>query len=370
MRPAITLISILAAAGAASAQAPLPADVYPETRNRLPSLGTDASGAVTSIRAHGTGRVVRWEFSHGRALSELAILTVARELDQPYEWSLHELEAVAVGLKPVVIDVVRNRLPLTALSETEAVIVELGRQILGEHELSAQTYSQAERLLGRADLVDIVSLMADYAATAVRLTAFNQHMPLGWRQFLPLPFEPPDDIYPDSRSRLPYIRDETPSASATPPLYARSLAPEGTGPGQIRRHGNGLETLEANVGIRLVRLASLVAARELDDQYQWTMNELAAAADGPEPAVVEVVRQRVPVIGLDEPDAALIELGRELLGSHTVSAGVYARARELFGQSDLVDFVALMARHARDSILLIAFDQQLPEGQGPLLPAR
>jgi hypothetical protein len=47
-----------------------------------------------------------------------------------------------------------------------------------------------------------------------------------------------------------------------------------------------------------------------------------------------------------------------------------ARARELFGQSDLVDFVELMAQHARDSILLIAFDQQLPEGQGPLLPAR
>lgn len=370
MRAAITLISILAAAGAASAQAPLPADVYPETRNRLPPLRNGASGAVASIRAHATGRIVRWEFSHGRALSELAILTVARELDQPYEWSLHELEAVAVGLDPAVVDVVRNRLPLTGLSEIEAIIVELGRQILGDHELSADTYSQAERLLGRGGLVDIVSLMADYAATAVRLTAFNQQMPPGWKQFLPLPFTPPDDIHPDSRSRLPYVRDEVRSASAPPPLYSRSLAPEGTGPGQIRRYGAGLGALEANVGVRLARLASLVAARELDDQYQWTINELAAASEGPELAVVDVIRHRAPVIELAEPDAALIELGRELLGAHTVSAGVYARALELFGQTNLVDFVDLMAQHARDSTLLIAFDQQLPEGQPPLLPTR
>ena len=50
----------------------------------------------------------------GRALSELAILATAREHDQPYEWSLHEMEAIAVGFDPAVIDVVRNREPLTA----------------------------------------------------------------------------------------------------------------------------------------------------------------------------------------------------------------------------------------------------------------
>ena len=34
----------------------------------------------------------------GRQLTELTILATARELDQPYEWALHELEALVVGL--------------------------------------------------------------------------------------------------------------------------------------------------------------------------------------------------------------------------------------------------------------------------------
>ncbi len=64
-----------------------------------------------AIRLHGSGVNVRWASPLGRQLTELAILTTAREHDQPYEWSLHEMEAVAVGLDPAVIDIVRHRRP-------------------------------------------------------------------------------------------------------------------------------------------------------------------------------------------------------------------------------------------------------------------
>src|SRR4029434_2160722 len=112
----------------------LPKDVYPDSRNRLPQiqrrdlderrqkaydealestgvLGTSQAAAL--IRLHRSGINVRWESPVGRAFTELAILTTAREHDQPYEWSLHELEAVAVGLRPSVIDIVRHRNPRT-----------------------------------------------------------------------------------------------------------------------------------------------------------------------------------------------------------------------------------------------------------------
>ena len=307
IKPLYLLALVLFIALAARAQAPLPADVYPDSRSRLPSLGPETPAGVDRIIAHGSGALVRWEFALGRALSELAVLTAAREFDQPYEWSLHELEALAVGLEPRVIDIVRDRLPLTGISEREAVIIQTGREIFGEQELTAETYARAEALLGRANLVDIVMLMGEYAEDAVRLTAFNQTMPPGWRQFLPLPFTPPDDIHPDSRSRLPYLRNETRGESATPSIYGRGLAPEGTGPGQIMRRSRDLETLRASVGSRLVRLTNLIAAHELGDVYQWTMNEIAAPADGLEPAVIDVVRQHATVTGLAETDAALIE---------------------------------------------------------------
>ena len=370
MRPKKIILSLLVvfsfAPPATRAQEPLPADVYPDSRSRLPSLGLGAPAGVDGIVAHGSGVLIRWEFALGRALSELSILTVAREFDQPYEWSLHEVEAIAVGLEPSVIDVVRNRLPVEGLSDREAVVIQMGREIWGERELSAETYARAESLLGRTNLVDIVMLMGEYAEDAVRLTAFNQHMPPGWQQFLPLPFTQPDDIHPDSRSRLPYLRNETRSFP-TPSLYGRGLAPEGTGPGQIMRRSRGLEALQAGVGPRLVRLARLIAAREMDDVYQWTMNEIEAAADGLDPGIIDIVRERAPVNGLAEGDAALIEFGRELLTDHTVAPPTYARVLAVFGEADLVGFVNLFARHALDATLLIAFQQHLPAGQEPLL---
>src|SRR5207249_90013 len=196
----------------------------------------------------------------GRQLTELAILTTAREHDQPYEWSLHEMEAVAVGLDPAVINIVRHRNPLKGVGEKEATIIQAGREIFGRHQLTSDTYARALKVFGQRDLVDVLDLMASYSATAARLTAFNQQMPPGWKQFLPLPFTPASDIHPDSRNRLPVIRSQ-PQNQAVPSLYSRQLAPEGTGPGPTGRLGGGLKSLEASVWPRVLSLAILAAAR-------------------------------------------------------------------------------------------------------------
>jgi alkylhydroperoxidase family enzyme len=310
---------------------------------------------------------VRWASPLGRALTELAILITAREHDQPYEWSLHEMEAVAVGLEPSTIDVVRHRRPLTGLGDREAVVIQIGREISATHKLSRETYERAVKVLGRGNVVDIVDLMATYTATATRLTAFNQHMPPGWKQFLPLPFTMPDDIHPDSRSRLPLIRTKTLNPQAN--LYGRPLAPEGTGPNHILRHAGSLESLQASRGKRPIALAALVTAREHHSQYDWAVNEPTAVKDGVEARVIELLRLRMPLDGLADADAALVQFGRELFSAHHVSAGTYARALKIFGERDLVDLVNVMAQHAGDALLLAAFDQQLPAGQQPRLPA-
>ena len=366
--------------------AALPKDVLPDSRSRLPLIkreGLDERGqkayddaavsnpgpgvpqGVTAIKLHSSGVDVRWASPLGRRLTELAIVAAARECDQPYEWSLHEMEAVAVGLDPAVIDLVRHRKPLTGVGEREAVIIQLDREIIGKHKLSSETYARALKLLGESGLVDIVSLEAQYAGTAARLTAFNQQMPPQMMQFLPLPFTPPDDIHPDSRSRLPLIKSQ-PQAPAI--LYGRELAPTGTGPAEIRLHQGERHSLEAHVGPRLMGLAILVTAREHDQQYDWTINELTARKDGLDPTVIDIVRDRKPLTGAAEKEAAIIELGRELFGKHMVTAETYARALKIFGETDLVDLVDLMAEHATDAALLTAFDQHLPATQKPLLP--
>ena len=81
---------------------PFPSDVDPVSRNRLPPLKPGVEGAA-AIRLHVSSPNVRWASPLGRALTELAILITAREHDQPYEWSLHEMEALAVGLETATI---------------------------------------------------------------------------------------------------------------------------------------------------------------------------------------------------------------------------------------------------------------------------
>ena len=342
------------AAAQTSATGTLPSDVYPDSRNRLPLLKPGTVGA-DAIRLHASGIDVRWLSPLGRQLTELAILTSAREHDQPYEWSLHEMEALAVGLDPSVIDIVRHRRPVAGLDDKQAVIIEIGRKIFGTHMLDSTTYARALKVIGQTDLVDIVSLMGNYAATATRLTAFNQHMPPGWKQLLPLPFTPPTDFHPDSRSRLPYVK----ASAVTPgPLYSRGLAPEGTGPGQINRHGSRMKLLEASVGRRLMSLAVLVTAREHHQAYDWTSKELAARDAGLEEPVIDIVQRGGTLDGLTATDAAIIQFGRELFETHAVSTATYAKALDIFGERDLVDLVDLMARQVADVTLLAAFDQR------------
>lgn len=380
------------AGGRTALDGALPKDVDPESRSRLPLVKRealdergkriyDAAGpggpqGAAALRLHKSGIDARWDSPLGRQLTELAIITTAREHDQPYEWSLHEMEAVAVGLDPAVIDIVRHRKPLAGLDDKQAAIIQIGRETFGKHKLSSETFARALQLFGKTNLVDVVDLMAGYAGTATNLTAANQYLPPQMKQFLPLPFTPPNDIHPDSRSRIPVPTSQPPAQGrgqaqnqAPAGLYRRTLAPPPTGPGSMGRPAAGLKSLEASVGRPLMGLAILVTAREHDEQYDWTMNELAARKDGLDPATIDVVRNRKPVTGLSEKEATLIEFGRELFGKHNVSAETYARAVNVFGQRDLSDFVVgLMAPHASDAGMLTAFDQHLPAGQGPLLP--
>jgi len=376
-------------------EAALPRGVHPETRNRLSPLDparlsdrmkklyADAVAAspggypqgVAAIRLHRSGVDVRWDARIGRRLSELAIITIAREYDQPYEWSLHEMEALAVGLEPQIVDVVRYREPLTDVGEKETAIIQLGREV-GRHKVTLETYVRALRLFGETDLVDAVDLMAGYAGTAVNLTAANQWMPPQMKQFLPLPFTMPDDILPDSRSRIPVsnpnARPQQGNASgegANGGMYRRTLAPPPTGPGSMGRFAAGLKSLEASQGKALVALAALVTTRRHDQPYDWTLTEITAIKDDLPAATIDAVRHNRPTAGLSDKEAILIQFGRELLGRHNVGADTYARAKATFGQQDLSDFVVnVMAPHAREDVLLNVFDQQLLAGQKPLLP--
>ncbi|HYU11813.1 MAG TPA: carboxymuconolactone decarboxylase family protein [Stellaceae bacterium] len=140
---------------------------------------------------------------------------------------------------------------------------------------------------------------------------------------------------------------------------------------QLARHTRPLNHYlrhEAGLGGRLRELAILVTARELDSQFEWAAHEAEARREGLAPEVIETIRHRGDVGGLDAADAVVIELGREIFTARRVSAATFARALAQFGGRKLIDLVALMGNYAATAAMLTAFEMQLDPDQPPPLP--
>src|SRR6516164_2256440 len=125
---------------------------------------------------------------------------------------------------------------------------------------------------------------------------------------------------------------------------------------------------EAGIPPRLREIAILVTAREMDSQFEWVAHETEALKEGVEPAVIDVIKHRRSIAGLDATDATVIQLGRQLWRDHNVASELFGRAKSLFGPHKLVDLVLLMGNYAGTAALLTAVDMQLHKGKQPLLP--
>jgi 4-carboxymuconolactone decarboxylase len=195
-----------------SAAAAFPKDVYANTGNRLAAIKRedlddagkklfDARGPVDSfgpgaIRLYslpvaehmeGVNDFLRHKSGLDPRLVELAILVTAREMDSEYVWTAHEPQGLKLGLPPATVDIVRFRKSTEGLPEKDAVIIQLGRETIGKHHSSSDVSARALNLFGKQGAVNYVSLMGDYAATAILLNAFDQHVRPTDKPLLPIP---------------------------------------------------------------------------------------------------------------------------------------------------------------------------------------
>ena len=120
-------------------------------------------------------------------LVELSILAAVREMDGEYEWTAHEPAALKAGVSPEIVDVIKYRKPLTGIGEKDATIIELGRESVGKHKVSSETFDRALKLFGDRQLINIVCLMGDYSSTAILLNTFDQHVRPTDKPLLPIP---------------------------------------------------------------------------------------------------------------------------------------------------------------------------------------
>ena len=194
---------------------------------------------------------------------------------------------------------------------------------------------------------------------------------------------PPKDVYPESGCRLPLPkRDDLDGYGKK--VYDKTVGDASRmvaglrGPAGIRLHSPRLaehenaliQYLRYETGFsgRVRELAILVTAREMDSQFEWTAHEPVALREGLPQEILDIVKYRKSVAGLSEPEAILIQFGRQMFGQKKVNSQTFSRALKIFGPKALVNLVSLMINYSAAAALLVAFDMQLSQNQKPLLP--
>jgi 4-carboxymuconolactone decarboxylase len=213
------LLSILGATAlsAQTARSPLPADIDPQSYSRLPLVlkdSLDAEGKRIFETINGKegntprigppnntmhslpaaepydvlNQVLRKQNVIGAQFFEISTLVPAREFNQQYEWTGHEIGARRAGVDQKVIDVIKYDRPVTGLPEKEATAIEFGRAMLrGDHQVPSALFAKMVELFGRRGTMEIAMVMGDYAMTAMVLNAADQHLPPDREPLLPMP---------------------------------------------------------------------------------------------------------------------------------------------------------------------------------------
>ena len=126
-------------------------------------------------------------FSTGfpRDVKELAICTVAREMDCAFEWAAHAEDARKAGVREECIKIIQDRKAPAGLSESEAEVVCYVQELLRPpHRITAATFDALKERIGVPRLVELTGIIGAYVGLACSLNAFEVEAP-PWRPVLP-----------------------------------------------------------------------------------------------------------------------------------------------------------------------------------------
>jgi 4-carboxymuconolactone decarboxylase len=209
MKRLVSLAMLLLVMGSAHAQnvAKLPADVDPESKNRLPLIQPkdmdeatrkvflELAGANTE-RPLGSflglalynpsfaqalrtlNRSVVRDGTTGNRAYEAAVLTATRESQfSESEWGGHSASALRAGLAQSTIDVIRDGRELTGVPAEDAIVIRFGRELFRNKRISPETFAKVKSKFGPRGTVELIGIMGDYSLVAMLLKAVDQQLP-------------------------------------------------------------------------------------------------------------------------------------------------------------------------------------------------
>jgi 4-carboxymuconolactone decarboxylase len=125
------------------------------------------------------GRVLRFETSIERRLTEVAIITVGARWKAEFEWWAHASMARRHGVAEAVVEAIGRGDEPPFGRDDERTVYSVARQLTGTGQLDHETYAAAQRLLGPAGTVELISLCGYYTLISFLLNGLAVPLPPG-----------------------------------------------------------------------------------------------------------------------------------------------------------------------------------------------
>ena len=186
------------------------------------------------------------------------------------------------------------------------------------------------------------------------------------------------DLDPDSHARLPYLQRKDMNEADQKifdVLPGRGQDGVLRGPLAFAAYNPGVakalfDLHNAAVGGTLTpharELAIMVACRETNYNLEWNGHEATALKNGVDAKVIDVIRKRGPLTGIDDKDGVVIRLGRQIFTDKKVDSATFAKVVEFYGKRGAMDMVAVMNTYAVSGFYAIAVDEHAAPGKPSL----
>ena len=186
------------------------------------------------------------------------------------------------------------------------------------------------------------------------------------------------DLNPDSHARLPYLQkkdfDEA-NQKIFDALPGKGKDDVLRGPLAFAAYNPAVAkalfdlhnaAVAGSLTPRTRELAIMVACRETSYNLEWNGHEATALRNGVDAKLLDVVRARGPLTGVDEKDAVVIRFGRQMLTDKKVDSATFAKLSEIYGKKGAMDVVAVMITYADSGFYGIAVNEQPAAGKPAL----
>ena len=156
-----------------------------------------------------------------------------------------------------------------------------------------------------------------------------------------------------------------PRGSVRGPFNVMLRSPELMSP--LQKVGEYLR-FKSQVDRRIAEMATLIAARQWTQVYEWCAHHPLALKAGLKAEIADAIAEGRRPTGMAADEEIVHDLLTELFNNKSVSDVTYDRAVKQFGEQNVVDIIAIGGYYALLGMLMNVARTPLPDGKQPGMP--